>query len=54
MKLSWSQGLTLAVTVAYLATSAIHYQGNRKPMAMMFLGYSVANIGAFLLEGAEQ
>lgn len=51
MNMSWSQKLTLGVTIAYLATSAIHLQSGRKALALMFAGYSVANMGAFALEG---
>ncbi len=51
MNLSWSQKLTLGVTVAFVATSAIHLQAGRKAQALLFAGYSVANMGAFALEG---
>ena len=51
MNLSWSQKLTLGVTVAYLVTAAIHLQAGRKALGLMFAGYSVANMGAFALEG---
>lgn len=51
MNMSWSQKLTLGVTVAYLVTSVIHLQAGRKALALMFAGYSVANMGAFALEG---
>ncbi len=50
-ELSSSQKLTLGVTVAYLATSLIHYQNDRKALGLMFLGYSVANMGAVAMEG---
>ncbi len=50
-ELSSSQKLTLGVTVAYIATSIIHYQNDRKALGLMFLGYSVANMGAFAMEG---
>jgi len=50
MAMSWSQKLTLAVTTAYLATSLIHLKGDRKAMALMFAGYSIANLGAYALE----
>jgi hypothetical protein len=51
MGMSGSQKLVAGVTVAYIATALTHYNGGRKELALMFLGYSVANVGAFLLEG---
>lgn len=51
MGMSGSQKLVAGVTVAYIATAFTHYSGGRKELALMFLGYSVANVGAFLLEG---
>jgi len=51
MGMSGSQKLVAGVTVAYIATALTHYSGGRKELALMFLGYSVANVGAFLLEG---
>ena len=50
MAMTWSQKLTLGVTVAYVATSLIHLKGGRKALGLMFAGYSVANFGAYLLE----
>ncbi len=50
MAMSWSQKLTLGVTVAYLATAAIHAKNGRSALGLMFAGYSVANIGAYFLE----
>lgn len=51
MGMSGSQKLVAGVTIAYIATALTHYSGGRKELALMFLGYSVANVGAFLLEG---
>ena len=51
MGMSGSQKLVAGVTIAYIATAFTHYSGGRKELALMFLGYSVANVGAFLLEG---
>ena len=50
MAMTWAQRLTLGVTVAYLATAVIHVKGGRNALGLMFAGYSVANIGAYLLE----
>jgi len=50
MAMSWSQRLTLGVTVAYIATALIHLKGDRKALGLMFAGYSVANLGAYMLE----
>lgn len=54
MKMSGSQKLVAGVTVAYIATAATHFKGGRKELSLMFLGYSIANVGAFLLEGAGE
>ena len=35
---------------AYIATALIHLKGDRKGLALMFTGYSVANLGAYMLE----
>jgi len=48
---SFSQTLVAGVTTAYLLTAFTHYRGGRKELALMFTGYSIANVGAFLLEG---
>lgn len=53
MTMSWSQRLTLGVTVAYIATSLIHLKGGRNALGLMFAGYSVANLGAYLLEAKQ-
>ena len=50
MAMSWSQKLTLGVTVAYIATSLIHIKGGRNALGVMFAGYSVAKLGAYMLE----
>ena len=50
MAMSWSQKLTLGVTVAYIATALIHIKGGRNALGLMFAGYSVANLGAYMLE----
>ena len=50
MAMTWSQRLTLGVTVAYIATALIHLKGDRKALGLMFAGYSVANLGAYMLE----
>lgn len=53
MAMSWSQRLTLGVTVAYVATALIHLKGGRNSMGLMFAGYSVANLGAYFLEANQ-
>ena len=53
MAMSWSQRITLGVTVAYIATALIHLKGDRKGLGLMFAGYSVANFGAYLLEAKQ-
>ena len=53
MAMSWSQRITLGVTVAYIATALIHLKGDRKPLGLMFAGYSVANLGAYMLEAKQ-
>lgn len=51
MAMSNSQKLVLGVSVAYAATSLIHIKEGRKALGLMFAGYTVANIGAYMLEG---
>ena len=53
MAMTWSQKLTLGVTVAYIATSLIHIKGGRKALGLMFAGYSIANLGAYALEANQ-
>ena len=50
MTMSWSQKLTLGVTAAYIAKELIHVKGGRTALVLMFAGYSVANLGAYMLE----